>query len=255
MFRAIFCLGFVGFLAGAAWGQTSDAAPKFEIADVHVSAKDPHHPFGGSQPINGRFEFHSATMVELIQTAWGIDQDKILGGPNWLELDRFDVVAKLPAGMSTASAALPETSQDGETRELPSYLKMLQAVLADRFGLVVRKEPRPFPAYILTTGKKPLLKASDGTGETGCKVLNHQGPFVAGSEIQYACRNLSMAAFAGNLSGILGTELGGNPVMDRTGLKGLWNIEFKWQLPAVACLKCDLSADDKAQFFDAVEKA
>jgi uncharacterized protein (TIGR03435 family) len=253
MFRAVFCLGFVGLLAGDAWGQTSDAAPKFEIADVHVSAKDPHHAFGGSQPVNGRFEFHSATMVELIQTAWGIDQDKILGGPNWLELDRFDVVAKLPASMTAASAVLPPVSQDGETREVPPYLQMLQSLLADRFKLVARKEPRPFPAYILTTGKKPLLKASDGTGETGCKVLN-QGPFVAGSEIQYACRNLSMAAFAGNLSNILGTELGGNPVMDRTGLKGLWNIEFKWQLPAYACLKCDLSADDRALFFDAVEK-
>jgi uncharacterized protein (TIGR03435 family) len=221
---------------------------------VHVSAKDPHHSFGGNQPVNGRFEFHSATMVELIQAAWGIDQDKILGGPNWLELDRFDVVAKLPAGMTQANAVLPPVSQDGETREVPPYLQMLQSLLADRFKLVVRKEPRPFPAYILTAGKKPLVKASDGTGDTGCKVLNHQGPFVAGSEIQYACRNLSMAAFAGNLGNILGTELGGNPVMDRTGLKGLWNIEFKWQLPAVACLKCDLSADDRAQFFDAVEK-
>jgi uncharacterized protein (TIGR03435 family) len=251
MLRAFFCLGF--FWAGIAWGQSADDRPQFAIADVHVSAKDPHHSYGGGQPVNGRFEFHSATMVELIRAAWGIDEDKIVGGPNWIELDRFDVVAKLPAGMTAASAALPEMAQDGETREVPPYLKMLQALLADRFRLVVRKEPRPFPAYILTAGKKPLLKASDGTGETGCRVLN-QGPFIAGSEIQYACRNLSMAAFAGNLGGILGTELGGNPVMDRTGMKGLWNIEFKWNLPAYACLKCDLSADDRAQFFDAVEK-
>ncbi len=254
MLRTVACLGFVCLLAGGAGGQTSETPPKFEIADVHVSAKDPHHAFGGNQPINGRFEFHSATMVELIQAAWGIDQDKILGGPNWLELDRFDVVGKLPADMTQASAVLPPTSQDGETRDLPPYLQMLQSVLAERFKLVIRQEPRPFPAYMLTAGKKPLVKAADGTGDTGCKVLNHQGPFVAGSEIQYACRNLSMAAFTQNLTGILGTELGGNPVIDKTGMKGLWNIEFKWQLPAYACLKCDLSADDKAQFFAEVEK-
>jgi uncharacterized protein (TIGR03435 family) len=174
--RAMVGLGFAGLLAGplagVAWGQAPDAAPlKFEIADVQVSAKDPHHSFGGNQPVNGRFEFHSAAMVELIRVAWGIDEDKILGGPNWLELDRFDVVAKLPAGMTAASAALPALSQDGETRELPPYLLMLQSLLADRFKLVVRKEPRPFPAYILTAGKKPLLKASDGTGDTGCRVL------------------------------------------------------------------------------------
>ncbi len=166
MLRAVFCVGFVGILAGVGWGQTPGTAPRFEIADVHVSAKDPHHPYGGSQPVNGRFEFHSATMVELIQAAWGIDPGQDSGGPNWLELDRFDVVAKLPAGMTAASAALPGLAQDGETREVSPYLQMLQSLLAERFKLVVRKELRPFPAYILTAGKKPIMKASDGTGDT-----------------------------------------------------------------------------------------
>lgn len=258
MVRAIVCIGFIGLLSGLASGQSSDATPHFAIADVHVSPKDPHHSYGGSQPVNGRFELRSATMVELISAAWRIEQDKILGGPSWLELDRFDVVGKLPAGTESASPAPPETPLAGASPELPPYLQMLQSVLADRLKLVVRKEPRPFPAYILTTGKKPLLKAADGTGDPGCRVLN-TGPFVAGAdvagaEIQYSCRNLSMEVFAARLSGILGTELGGNPVMDRTGLKGLWNIDFKWQLPAVACLKCELSADDRTQFFDAVEK-
>ena len=35
-------------------------------------------------------------MVDLIRIAYGFDPDKILGGPNWLEMDRFDVIAKVP---------------------------------------------------------------------------------------------------------------------------------------------------------------
>ena len=44
----------------------------------------------------GRYELRNATMVDLISTAYGIDAEKVLGGPNWLESDRFDVIAKTP---------------------------------------------------------------------------------------------------------------------------------------------------------------
>jgi uncharacterized protein (TIGR03435 family) len=42
-----------------------------------------------------RYEIRRATMPDLIRTAYSVDDDsKILGGPNWLELDRFDAIAR-----------------------------------------------------------------------------------------------------------------------------------------------------------------
>ena len=73
---------------------------------------------------SGRYELHNATIVDLIRTAYGIDADKVLGGPTWLEYDRFDVLAKIPAKVPP-----------------PDALKqMLQSLLADRFKLVVHKD-------------------------------------------------------------------------------------------------------------------
>src|ERR1700741_4265260 len=112
------CAGLAALLANAAFGQSSDAAPKFEIADVHASART-RNAFVRTGPVrNGRYEIKTATMVDLVRIAYGFDADKVLGGQNWLDLDRFDVIAKVPAD-STA-----------ETQK-----QMLQALLEDRFKL------------------------------------------------------------------------------------------------------------------------
>src|ERR1700756_1297409 len=74
----------------------SEARPKFEAADVHVSAKTTN-PFPRSGPARGgRYKVKTATMVDLIRMAYGCDSDKVPGGPSWLEMDRFDVIAKVP---------------------------------------------------------------------------------------------------------------------------------------------------------------
>ena len=63
-----------------AWCQT-EAPPRFEAADVHVSAKS-MNPFARTGPVRGgRYEVKTATMVDLIRIAYGFDNDKIVGGP------------------------------------------------------------------------------------------------------------------------------------------------------------------------------
>src|ERR1700689_3259773 len=143
MMRGLAWLGFAAF----SFGQTGE----FELADVHVSAHGTI-PFPGRGVLRGgRYEFRTATMVDLIARAYGVDRESVVGGPNWLELDRFDVFAKAPADAT------------------PDDLKiMLRALLAERFKLVVHNETKPMPAWALTVGKHPALKKSEGSGETGC---------------------------------------------------------------------------------------
>ena len=152
MVREFACLSLVPLLASAAFGQID--TPQFESADVHVSAHTPNPNMrGGGSIRGGRYEIRTANMVDLIRTAYGVEADKVLGGPSWLEWDRFDVIAKAPPATSIETARL-----------------MLQGLLADRFKLVVHKDTKPLASYALTSGKgKPKLKESDGSGETGCK--------------------------------------------------------------------------------------
>ncbi len=40
-------------------------------------------------------------MVDLVRTAFGVEADKVAGGPRWLEMNRYDVTTKVPDGVTT----------------------------------------------------------------------------------------------------------------------------------------------------------
>jgi uncharacterized protein (TIGR03435 family) len=239
-----------------AWCQT-EAPAKFEAADIHPSAKSTM-AFPRTSPVrNGRYEVKTATIVDLIRMAYGFDNDKILGGPSWLELDRFDVTGKVP----------PETTAD-------SQKLMLQALLEDRFHLKIRKDTKPLPSYVLTAGKKPSLKEATGSEEvTGCKVQTasgapqeggirlftstNGGPTTTinlgpGATLTYNCRNMTMASFAAGLRGMMGANLGSNPVLDETGIKGNWNFDLKYSMQMIMPMGGDSA--DRIPLAAAIEK-
>ena len=55
----------------------------------------------------GRYDLRNATMLDLIATAYSItDSDLVVGGPAWLERQRFDIAAKAPQETSPAAVRL-----------------------------------------------------------------------------------------------------------------------------------------------------
>ena len=208
MMRAFAHISFVVLLSGA-FGQSTPTKPAFQIADVHVSAHARNVACGsidcgpnmqGGVLRAGRYELRQATMLDLIKTAYGVDPDTVVGGPSWLESDRFDVTAKAP----------PATS--AETVNL-----MLQELLADRFKLVVHKDMKPMPGFVLTVGKgKPKLKETDGSGEPGCYGQPPAPPSPDTIPPQvFSCRNMTMAAFAAALHRLANAYLTSPVLVDR----------------------------------------
>src|SRR5262249_51584797 len=175
-------------------------------------------------------------------------------GPHWLEMDRFDITAKVP----------PDSTPDIQKL-------MLQAVLKDRFELTTHTETRPLPAYALTVGKKPQLKEANGSEDTGCKPQTASGSPAEGGvrlmmmsqngapqtinlgpgmTVQYLCRNMTMTAFAAGLRGMMGASIP-NPVLDETGLKGAWNFDLKFSMQFNGPMAM---AGDRITIFEAVDK-
>ncbi len=233
LIRPIIGIGVAALLSSAAFGQRTAVPSVFDIADVHVSprsdwVKKAANNFQGGFLNAGRYELRRATMLDLIRTAYGVDADKVYGGPSWLDYDRFEVVAKAP----------PATR--------PDALKlMLQALLADRFKLVVKRETRPVPGYLLKAGKgKPKLRPAESSGSSGCQISALlDGP----DDVPYRniqCRNVTMEAFAVALRGIAGSSFGNLPVADSTGIEGAWDID----------LKNPLRVGNNGGIFEAVEK-
>jgi uncharacterized protein (TIGR03435 family) len=234
MLRALAGVSFVALLSGGAFAQSTGSPPTFDVADIHTSPRSTNPFFSGGIFRAGRYELRRATMVDLIRVAYGVEPDKVLGGPSWLETDRFDVIASAP----------PATSQ--ETIKL-----MLQTLLADRFKLAVHTDSKSLPTFALTVGPggKPKMKESDGSGNPGCRPQpQNPQPGV----IPYAvavCQNMTMEAFAQNLRGMAGAYIT-SPVTDLTGLKGTWDFELKWTARALLAQ----AGSDGISLFDAVDK-
>ena len=226
--------------AGAAEGSSAGAAAKtpvkFEIADIHPSPRRRYPFFDGGFLVNGRYLMRQATLVDLIATAYGQkDSSYVHGGPSWLEWDRWDVIAKVPAG----------TTEDAAKQ-------MLQSLLAQRFGLVVHTGSAPMPAYVLTapTGAGKL-KESDGSGDAACKGQPPPANPAPGTvpQILVSCHNETMEKFAEDVHMMAGGYLT-NPVVDSTGLKGAYDFDLKWTGRG----QLTRAGSDGISIFDAVEK-
>jgi uncharacterized protein (TIGR03435 family) len=70
--------------------------------------------------------------------------------------------------------------------------------------------------------------------------------------IQYTCRNMTMAAFAAGLRSMMGASVGPNPVLDETGLKGMWNFDLTWSLQLNGLMMAN--SGDRVTLSEAVDK-
>ena len=225
------------FLSCAVFGQ----APTFGVADVHPSAGASNLPTRGGVIRSGIYQIQTATMVELIGAAYSVDADKVLDGPSWLELDRFDIYAKVPPSTSVDTARL-----------------MLQSLLADRFKLSLHKDSRSLLGFALTVrkGVTPKLKPADSSGSTGCKSAPVAGAGPNGLQaLSYTCQNMSMAAFAEGMRKMPGAQqyFDTGAVLDQTGLKGAWDFTFQYT-PQPPFGLAPPAGSEMVTIFDALDK-
>jgi len=233
MRRILGALACVAVVAAPVFGQSAAPAPSFDIADVHAGSRNPGVGMTGGQLRDGRYELHNATMVDLIRTAYSVDAERVLGGPSWLELDKFTVIAKAPQSTS-----------------LPTLKLMLQSLLADRFKLVVHQDTRPMMSYAQTViGGKPKMREAAGPG-SGCQGQPQPPPEPGVVPTQLGvCRGVTMAAFADVLPRAAGPYIT-SPVVDETGLTGTWDFEIRFH----GRLQLAQAGTEGISIFDALEK-
>jgi uncharacterized protein (TIGR03435 family) len=212
----------------AAAGAPSAQAPAPAAASFDVASVKPNKDGGPSSvrvTPGGMLSVTNNNLRNIIRNAWNISNDQIVGGPDWLDSDRFDITAK---------ASRP-FSQD-EARG------MLKALLAERFGLVTRNETRELPVYVLVLARKdgalgPQMRKSDldcaalfaavtaggkmperlpnGNLPCGISVRAAQGLVVASPA--------SMEQLTRNLVGGVGRI-----VVDKTGLQGYYDFTLNF---------------------------
>lgn len=199
---------FLLFLSSvAAFSQTEARPPSFEVADVKVNksgdarmAVDMH---GG-----GALTMRNVPIKTMIVMAYHVRPDAVSGGPEWLDRDRFDVVAK--AGQNTP----PEDLR-----------RMLQTLLAERFKLAVHTQEKIVPVFALVLGKSaPKLQPSEAAPLSEQRCLPGEG--TVGKK-HIACRHLTMALLAGQLQEQSPRDFD-LAVVDQTGLQGYFDFILDW---------------------------
>jgi uncharacterized protein (TIGR03435 family) len=177
----------------------------------------------------GRFGVECVSLRDYIRGAYGsygfgrnpnVRPPKVLGGPDWVDTDRYDIVAKAP----------------GEAGLDAMYGPMMRALLEDRFGLKIHSEIRELPVYALTAARggakltpaKPgscvavdmnsVLKAPPGPNYCGRFEMKRGTVRIADA------RGMTVAEFAARVF----RDTLDRPVIDRTGIGGLFDIHLEF---------------------------
>lgn len=178
-----------------------DASPAFLVATIKPS--DPASTRGGFPTEGHRIACYGETVETILSVAYGVHKKQIVGSPEWLSKERFDI------------EGIPDTPGVPSLQQMQT---MYQRLLAERFHLVVRREIREIPVYAITVAKGgPKLKAADPTG-----VLN-TGNATNGGQRRLRFTHMPMSAFALNLN-----FYENRPVIDQTGLTGTYDFTLEW---------------------------
>jgi bla regulator protein BlaR1 len=253
MWTAALCSVATAILAAGTLVRAQDKSqsdPVFEVASVKPSAPNAGGEGragqkgggGGLRPQfdHGRFSFTSS-LFGLISKAYGIqgcglvgektECALILGGPDWIRKDRFDIQATTPEGTPDY------TSVDFFENQAPPLQSMLKALLVDRFHLVVHREERQVPVYALTIGKNgpkltkaavaKMIQMPDGITLKDRSLLFTFAKLANGeldpNNMRMIMRDRSMQELANVLSSILD-----RPMVNRTGLEGKFDVDINY---------------------------
>jgi uncharacterized protein (TIGR03435 family) len=142
----------IAILVLSSWAA-AQAVPQFEVATIKPSAPIT----GGRVQIGmggdpGRINYQGLPMRMLLARAFDV-KDYQISGPDWLDSERFDVMAKIPEGVNR--------------EQVPA---MLQALLAERFKMAVHRDKKEIGVYALVAAKggikaKEVDEAAPGVGQ------------------------------------------------------------------------------------------
>jgi uncharacterized protein (TIGR03435 family) len=232
----------------------SQASFTFEVASIHVANAVPPH---GQMPARGdisggpgtdnptRITYRWATMSSILVGAFGHGGDRLLGSPDWADVDRFDLRAIVPAGTSKEQAQ-----------------EMMQNLLKERFHLAfhhIQKELLSCDLVVAKRGpnlfKGGLKEAASADGVLGPRgrgapaILDRDGfpilppgytdgQAVTRNGVTYQTYRMNSIEAVRAILVFGRTECAAR-ITDKTGLTGKYDFHLEYASPASAGRQID----------------
>jgi len=219
-------------------GAQSTSGPKFEAASIRPcdpAARTGARRSENANPTPGSLAISCVTVKDLVEMAYhfGVDRSEyshtvlqvpIEGGPGWVYSERFTINAR------AAGDPGPSVTRG----------RMLQALLEERFNLKVRRVSKEVPVYALTIAKggpklEPFQEGScielkPGPPDPDRKPFCGVGRSKRNSSVRtYEFFKMTVAELAQNMGVNSGPRLLDRPVIDKTGLTGLFNFTLTYE--------------------------
>ena len=189
-------------------------SPTFDVASIKTNTSVESREFG-YRP--GRLRVRNYTLRAIIRAVWSLPEQQVIGGPVWIDQDRFDIEA-VHSGTATPD----------------QFAAMAKTLLADRFKLMVHTESRPVRIYALSVaradgqlgprlrrsaakceadirGPSVVLEPLDGVDLPLCGITTGDATVRAGG-IPLALLTRTLASAAGRI------------IVDNTGLIGRFDL-------------------------------
>lgn len=236
--------------------REGETLPSFEVATIKPAAADARGERVQWMPDGYRMD--NISLSEIIRNAYDAHSSaQLVGGPQPLLDQRFDVLAKMDANDVAQFKAM---SPNDRSRRVDL---LMQALLRDRFQLKMHVEMRQLPVYALVVAKggsklqptAPTLSEPEPDPGASAPLpppdpsreMPHRPPHGV-SMMRMSSTGAEMSVSAGTMDQLASMltgqqETGGRLIIDKTGLTGKYDWYLKWT-PAGAEMATESSGDD-----------
>lgn len=158
-------------------------------------------------PQGGDFSTSNVTLMQLISWAFDVPPKRILNAPDWTGSQRIDIQAKTDAAADAKLRAMSNTDANTEKR------RMVQVLLAERFGLKFHNETQTLSAFdLVVDGQSKLTESA---------IKNNKKSDMG--RTTFRGTGLPLDVIAEQLS-----RVAGKVVVDHTNLTGSYDVKLEW---------------------------
>jgi len=198
-------------------GAAPMAAPAWDVSTVKPGSPDARGSIFSITPDG--MKITNMPLWMIVREAFGVENDRLFGGPSWSKTSLFDIEAKVS----------PDDGPKLKTLTTEQRRQMMVALLEERFGLKFHHETRDLPMYELVVAK--------GGVKMQASKPDPQGPDPGPGQVPSPERHMLMMHGRGHIESV-GTGMSGlvrhlsgqlgRTVVDKTGLTGDFDFKLDW---------------------------
>jgi bla regulator protein blaR1 len=225
------------FLGAAALAQAPAVPP--EVRVFHPNGPASSYEVATIKPSDPAQPYSGTTLRRYIAGAYGVPIPwgapatlfagaQVVGGPAWIDKDRYDIKGKAADDLREAMAKMSHDERDATTHT------MQQALLAERFHLKVHFETREMQIFEAVPARGGLKIAPAAPVDDKAEVAGAQKDKMPAGSMGMQIRLNGTATLEGRatnmelfLNALRGEspEVAGRPIVDMTGFKGNFDVK------------------------------